>query len=87
MDLLWTTLMEIFPSPRMDEESLEVKSLAFEMLRDLVRLLRMLSLWKLNTGMEEGSSPTGVPGRLSDVVGDGGPNSILRFPSVILGQH
>jgi hypothetical protein len=47
----------------MIEESLEVKSLAVE-LRDLPRLPLER---ELNIDIEEGSSPTGVSGRLSGV--------------------
>jgi hypothetical protein len=72
------------------ELSLDVKSLKVE-LRDLARLLRLPRLllleWELNNDMEEGSSPTGVSGRLggqlSDVRVVGRPNVAIR-PSVNL---
>ena len=68
------------------ELSLDVKSLKVE-LRDLARLLRLPRLlleWELNNDMEEGSSPTGVSGRLGGQLSDAGvagrPNVAIKPP-------
>lgn len=65
----------------MDEESLEVKSPTLE-LRDLIRWFRMLPEREPNTDREEGSSPTGVPGRLSGVGDVGQPNPDFNVVSL-----